>query len=67
MPIGEGGHLNASRVKFPPTNEIKRMISACTMAGLPIGPVEFHSTGMTIHPPAAVSGGLDYDQWQASR
>lgn len=53
-------------VKFPPSNEIKRILSAWTKAGLPIGSVEIHEAGMTIHPQATELGGSAYEQWKGA-
>ena len=54
------------QVRFPPSNEIKRMIAIVMKAGLPIGPIEIHADGVTIHPPAKALKGSAYDQWKAT-
>jgi len=54
-----------SNHRFPPSIEIKRVITAALRAGIEIGSIEIHPRKITIYPTAMNAAPItDYDVWK---
>ena len=55
----------SSKLKFPSSVEIKRVIAAAIRAGIDIGSIEIHPRKITIHPKEKNAAQVsDYDRWK---
>lgn len=54
----------SARRRLVPMREIREVLETLREFGVPVGPVDIRSDGVTVYPPGT-SVGNDFDDWQA--
>lgn len=48
-----------------PMSEVESVLDTFRKYGLPVGPVDIRTDGVTVHPPVESRGETEYDRWKA--
>lgn len=51
--------------RLVPVSEVEGVLDVFRRYGLPIGPVDIRSDGVTVHPPGESRAESEYDRWKA--